>query len=1160
MLNLVDYPSESNTTKEEMTVMNRSYMKENNYLMTTADVLGALVKSDGFKSRESKNLASVMEAIRNGHSVFSVLKDPSIAGVARNQHRYFEEFVEAHNLSHRAYAPTRKGVLVPFATIEKMEIKDNKVYSLVDYTEVNTDSHKEVSESYLSDMLASDEEVIEFTRNGKVYKERRMLPMREVFFMDLYLDLPEDKEHYSEEDFQDILLRKKLMEEGFYYLDPSGEERHAYFFMQTASQARVLEGIFIDTDFMSPVDALELLGNELIAYAKKDENGLYKMDVTKMLSRPGLSGTNSIKIDSIQIGNEVVREANDIRLLGGNVNMRVAEDRVVEIKEGKYRMWDKDNQCFEEFDASEHPVTLTAADGAIFINDHVADLIEGFVGTRTDAYQLRITPFTKGLAVVVPDLNAYFPEDDIVALKSAVKGDYSNLFLSNPEYKIQFRVAIFNKKFDEVKKYTDMPYQFVQASSLNVNDVWSAVGPHLDHVQKAFYEEDLIKEYIGLDKVVDSDMLEDEVEHYLLDKSRVSTFTTFLDMFPWTYKDAQMKRYALDILKEKIQDWKTGNVPVEGFYRYMMQDPYAVLEAGTKYEVRNDAGELTILNRGDYHIQPGEAHVPSAIEEKSNLYVAAGRNPMIAKGEWQVYRHRPLPQYMRGMRKGAFSNMIITSVHDMKLFAMGGADVDGDTCLVVTDPSMIRGIKKNETSPVMDISFTRNNDEVTVLGDGCPYSMDLAGVYRMPEELVESQNNYTITFTHEQNTRDLYKYVHRLGVDYVTRTLNPNKIGIATNIATILADSVRGLAYDIALGKAGSGTSNTIRKYENWIDMLRLVQGWEIDAAKHGGAYQEVMRETLDFMENPPKELSYLNANLGKRVWSKPNWLAARSGKEGHNLGSVLSRTMDMTQCFEDNYLTGAFEQMYRDTNNFSLLATLNSSFNLDADYFNDLMRLVKSVKGSYGSAVRKTHEAADMKKNDIIGSNMREDLREVRLNEVDEKLSLFVGDLADQARDRIAELMKYYPAKDIGYIAYYLTYVDRKADASLAFPWTIAREAFIQTLSYVENKERQDQVRTREVIDTHLTFAVCIPDSVQEEYNFKVVLEGLAKEKVFVQALGDKYVLYINKTEVGFLYNSNTNIDPLLGHDKFYLDVNSVNLGRGKRTVNLEAEKLIKL
>src|SRR5699024_322711 len=222
------------------------------------------------------------------------LANPSLANVPSNQVRYFEQFVQDNKLSKRLYTPTRKGVLVPVADIDNMIVRDGKVVSTIDYSEVNAQTHKEISESFMSETFASAPETIEFSQDGEVYKTRLMLPMKEIFFMNLYIDLPEDALDYSEEQQEAVAKRENLMRNGFYYVNAEGEESHAAFFMRTPSQARQLQGIFIDTSFMSPVEALKALGNELVAYAKLDDKGNYILDVDKMITRPGLAGTNTV--------------------------------------------------------------------------------------------------------------------------------------------------------------------------------------------------------------------------------------------------------------------------------------------------------------------------------------------------------------------------------------------------------------------------------------------------------------------------------------------------------------------------------------------------------------------------------------------------------------------------------------------------------------------------------------------------------------------------------------------------------------------------------------------------------------------------------------------------------------------------------------------------
>src|SRR5699024_4263068 len=166
---------------------------------------------------------------------------------------------------------------------------------------------------------------------------------------------------------------------------------------------------------------------------------------------------------------------------------------------------------------------------------------------NADAWQIRITPFTKGLMVFVPNLRSYY-DDHIVAFKSAVKGDYRKL-LAKSGFTPQLRIAMFNKPINQAKTYTDMPYQFVQASSLNLNDLWTIMKPHIEELQRGMIDPAIMKKYVGLDKAIEAEMFDDETEHYMLEQSRVSTFSTFLDMFPWTHDDVQMKRYALEILK-----------------------------------------------------------------------------------------------------------------------------------------------------------------------------------------------------------------------------------------------------------------------------------------------------------------------------------------------------------------------------------------------------------------------------------------------------------------------------------------------------------------------------------------------------------------------------------------------------------------------------------
>lgn len=1135
---------------------NRAYLKENGYLYTTRDILAALSKAEGFKSRGSKNMAAVMNAIAEGNSILKVLGNPVEYGIEKNQVHYVEDFVKTHKLSNRIYPATRKGVLAASANVHRLELRDGKAFSNIDYTEVNSESYVEVSESYLSDQLSQAEELITFSTGGEMYKERILSNMSTVFFVDLNLPVVEDLSELDEEERIKYELRDKAIEEGFYFTDENGEVGHAMFLLWTPAQNRVLKAMFVDTRTIEPIFGLKKIGTEIPAYAKY-KDGVYTVDITKMMSRPGLAGTNSQVIDTIRIGSEVVKQGNDYALHGGNFNMLVTEDRMVEIKTGRYRMWNEETHEFGEFDAAEHPVTITAGDGMLFFSPRVAKFVESYTGEFFNAGQVRITPFSKGLGVVVDTLESYYPGYDIVALQSAVKGDYTELFKFNPDYKIEFRLALANKNINRTKIITNLPYQGVHASQIGMDTLGPIFNETLKDVGLAMKDAEVMKKYVGLEKVVNDDLFSDELEDFMTTRSRNSLLTTFLDMFPWAYEDPGLKKYALDILIEKLEDYKTGNVPVKGHYRYMVQDPYAILEAGTLFETRNEKGELMIEKRA-HHIQPNHVVLDVRKGEELPDEVSLVRNPTSTEGAVQTLTvEKNKKMYKTPLKNGYFSNMVIMSVHDFCAQAMDGADFDGDTALVILEKAIVEAFKKSTVAPILDGTFKVVDGKPVKTGDGNPYALKPSGVYQLPKDMLVSQDGYTVQFTAEQYTDDFYREVYKLMLDFVKRSMQPNEVGIITNISTIIQDGIRNL---LASDVNPVYRENRISQFQEWVDLLGVIQGWEIDKPKQGGAFWEVLSKDLDFMNNPPEELGYVNKKTGRAVWNKPAWLAARKGKEGIVNNSIFSKIRQGVQEYEENVLKGYFNQEMEKAEDNTLFTKLNSVFQLESNYFMMLTKLVGRIKANYGTAIRAVFNHEENQKQQAINRSLDGDFLDMLFEDYEKERRTMISEISESAREEINELCQKYPAKDIGYVAYYITYADRKKNSSLSFPWAIATDAFIQTLAYVENADKQKQVGSNQVIDYNFSLAVCIPDAVQEEFTMETVIKGLSKGSVSVMAQGDKYKLFINKTEVGFVYNSRKNIAPLLGHDKFVLRVNTITLGNGSRTLNLEVDKLIKV
>jgi hypothetical protein len=1150
--------------------MNRAFLKENDYLMTTGDILAAMADSEGLGVK-TKNYTRVVMGIASGQSVLEILKNPASVGVPTNQLRYFKAFVASHKLADRIYPPTRKSVHVGTAEIEKMKrLNDGRIISLIDYTDMY--NYSVVSESALSEAFASaDLQDIKYYPAGRKPFVRHLLKMHEILYVNLFVEHPDEDQlaglsvKYRTEVLEKIQLAEDVVRDGFWIKDEHGQIKHAVFLFQTPSQARLMQGIFILEDFMKPEDALELLGFPALAFAKK-KGKTYELDVTKMLKRPGLAGTNTVASKVIRIGSAVVEVLpipNEYMLTGGTHNLVIANDRQVVIKKGHYRKFNTDTHRFEVFDAAKYPVKMTAADGAVFFDEKVYYELAAEFGKFVDAVQVRITPFVKGLAVFIPGLKKYYPEADIVAFRGSCKGDFRQLLASHPDFKIEFRVAIFNKKLKQEKKYTEIPYQFIQTSSVTAEDLIEIVKPHLNNVYKALYNTDAMKKLIGLDRSFDD--LSDEEQDFLSDRSMVSTFARFLSASPLAFNDVYMKKYAVDLLKRKLFNWKTGSIPVEGHYRYMIQDPYAVLACGTEYK----SDDLVIRERPS-DIKANEVFLLSNSEKKSDLfgkYVVLGRNPAITEGELQYVKVYGNGLYMQAVKHGAFQNLCVMSVHDFCTFGMGGADNDGDECMTITEPRFVAAVGRYNALPLLDMSFKRDKEgHVIDLGDGCPYSMELAGVYQLPAGLVEHQDSYRLTFTAQQAKSSVFKKeLHELGKDYVIRTLAPNKIATSTNMATILADSVRGMKRTIQRTDIDkTAVQHNLQKIDEYcydIDLLRLVQGWEIDRAKHGGFYEEAMKDTLSFMKNPPKELSKEKKGSSFRVWMKPDWLALRQDpeqeKDGINRNGVLSRVMAFIQQFETEYLDERFAEFEANAAKYSLLAPITSSFDLKPDDFLALERIVGKVKARYGAAARSIFQAEETEKQRVISSGMSYSTTRNELDRLEQHRKDELSVLRGQAQEVMANLALKYPARDLGFVAYYITYAGRKQDSSLSFPWTVCADQFIQTLAYMEHKPEQDQILRGQIVTTNVSLGMCVPSKIN--YTREQVATGLAKHGGYLLARGDHYLVFIHNIPVGYLYNSKKTNHLLMGHDKYSFVVVSAELAAGRHTLNLNISQIVK-
>ncbi|WP_067924051.1 RNA dependent RNA polymerase [Alicyclobacillus shizuokensis] len=934
-------------------------------------------------------------------------------------------------------------------------------------------------------------------------------------------------------------MREHVVHNGF-FIKGGNRVHKAEYFMASPSQDRTLQGVFL-VDLSVP-KVFEAIGMDFRAFAKK-KDGKWVLDITKGMKRFGLASTNTIPSRAITFGTEIVEHANgEYSIVGGKFTMRVARQAHAIVKTGKFKAFNMETKQFEVFDAAKFPQKFAVGDGLVFCNARVWKTLCKEFDVRSSAFQIRITPFTKGLMVYVPGLEKYF-EEDIVAMEGAVKGDYRNIDLM--KHTITLRIALFNKQARNCKKFTLLPYQFMHIMSMGAETAKKIVTRHLDRLVDMLHDPELISEYVGLPSQEEILSLEDEEAEEVLNKTLVSTFTHFLFAAPFTLKDLQMKKYARDILMNIADMWTKGMIPVEGHYRWMVQDPYAILEAHRLCP----EGEVIVPEH--IGLRPNTVFMVSddsrSIETRE---VALMRNPAIAKGEAALVKCVAPQNYVRAAAKGGFENLCVMSVHDFATVQQGGADNDGDTTLATTQAEIVEVLKKKSYPAILDKSFRRLEDGNYEWVEGCPWAMDWGEAQAIAFDDVE-QDGWTLKFEDTLYGHELIQAIHDMSKAWVVRKLVPNKIGQLTNYATRLADAVRRLGYMVAMGVGNKeDLLAEIERYERWIELLRLCQGWEIDRPKHGGAYEEHLKDELSFIGNPPEFVSVWNEKLGRRVWFNPDWMAARRGREGRFTGSVLSQVRKHVQDYLEANILDVVESMNKEDMSCNILGELSSCIVMDPARFEALKKHIAPIKREYGYAISQAFEYSEKQLENLLAAVDGDDKSPLYVtgkNRIEEERKNKIGAIVEKAQRAIAALEAGFAPEEIGYVAYHMTYAESKSEAH-AFPWVAAKRQLLAACMVVSGTKTPNTIEA--VAPSHFNVSMSVLRGISgEKVEAALKNGGIIGIRYEEEKLTGNLVafVYFNGLKVGRLYAS---AYPFFsGHKAFVADVEEAEFN-GKHTV----------
>ncbi|WP_269079207.1 RNA dependent RNA polymerase [Paenibacillus durus] len=153
-------------------------------------------------------------------------------------------------------------------------------------------------------------------------------------------------------------------------------------------------------------------------------------------------------------------------------------------------------------------------------------------------------------------------------------------------------------------------------------------------------------------------------------KKFVSEIIKAIDINELMLYDGNVRKFIVKQAMLKVQDMLKGRIPIRGSYFYLTDDPIAFMEHAAGNAVTG------VLKKNQ-----------AFMNRKQGMH-ALFRSPLtifneVAKLDFVQVHNR----YMRHL-----DNVIVLNCHDLNLMRLGGADVDGDTALCTSDPTILAAV------------------------------------------------------------------------------------------------------------------------------------------------------------------------------------------------------------------------------------------------------------------------------------------------------------------------------------------------------------------------------------------------------------------------------------------------------------------------------------
>ncbi|MBA4293898.1 hypothetical protein C0431_13125 [bacterium] len=994
------------------------------HLTQYEDAFNYVMKQPGFKGTSKLKEALLVATQEDPNNLIAFLRNPEDFGVAKGSAtKYIKPILAEVKL------PRKKFTRAKYDQVLTLEFSFDDANISEDLKHIYVDAkYGRRSQSNLLEGVAVNRQVrakVLTTAGHQV--DRIMWDARELV--------------YVEASKKSAALYDAVLKGGakIYVREPLSEKYFAYEpSIRSASNRRQMQGTLVrsnDLVFGARIELLDKLGSHPATLG-------FIVDASK--DRAALNASNSLGT-GLYMGTEVVDTSalygpDSYGIVGGDFNAIVTSDVTSIVYQGEYQVLDLETKEIVTLNAKDHPISQEITDGSAIAGPFLKKHISALFGENVAGCQFRLAPACKGCIIFLPDFEETFPGFHLLMFESSVKVDIRSYLAHMP---VQTELRVMNPARRKKEKVLEASYQMGHGILMKHESYLDIANPVYDAYNAVATDPRAILGLLNKEGLAE--------QHTMLDK--------FLSESTLAAKDPYLARTAIDQSKEAMKRIRDGKLPMKAEFKFAMNDVYAIIDAilDMTFEVKREAG-----------IKAGSAiTLIKGRLMNGGTDFATGRFPLQSLGEVAALlapEHEELDQrYLDAiaLAEGYFEGFVLYSAHDFLAIKQGGLDYDGDLVMVIIDGRFVMAAIRTQDAypPVLDFAITKEGELIA----GCPWSEEIVpeGDFMVPG--VKSQKGFKLEVS--EWTREATVAFLQMQDFYDSLTLKPNRIGEFTDYATMLHDALRAVAYETRQAKAASdmdrvaflkGEADTML---NWMAYLRLIQGYEIDRAKKGGAFEVELKEQLAFMENPGALAYRLGTwetnEHGKKhfKWARPVWM--KSGNEEQQAPSVFTMLYKEVNNRIARLTKDSGLLMQRLEKEQEVLAAFSATIPFNDEHYSKLYSFISKIDMGYSHEVRSL-----MKSRDDLVANQEGGLSEKQEKMFAEELSAIFEKYTDEMDALYANATKVGITKaQFGFYVYKV--VQRKAfkkDENTfqgrSFPFRAAAEYVYAAFMEAEGKE----------------------------------------------------------------------------------------------------------